>query len=69
MNALNEFNTTTTPMLERLLAIKQIVHYLHIQQSSTSTGDQQEYQRATNIIDKLTTEYGVQALHDAQELL
>ena len=67
MNALSEFNTITTPMLERHLAIKQLVHYLHIQRSSASTGDQQEYRRATDIIDKLTTEYGVQALHEAQE--
>ena len=66
MNALNAFNTITTPMLERLLAVKQIVHYLHIQKSSASTGDKIEYRRATDIIDKLTTEYGVEALRQAQ---
>lgn len=70
MNALNEFNTITTPMLERHLAIKQLIHYLHIQRSSTSTGDKQNYRRATDIIDQLTTEYGVEALRQAQaELL
>ena len=70
MNALNEFNTITTPMLERHLAIKQLIHYLHIQRSSASTGDKIEYRRATDIIDKLTTEYGVEALRQAQaELL
>lgn len=67
MNALNEFNTITTPMLERLLATKQLVHYLYIQQSSASTGDNQEYRRATDIIDQLTTEYGVEALRQAQD--
>lgn len=66
MNALNEFNTITTPMLERLLAIKQIEHYLHIQRSAASTGDQHEYRRATDIIDKLTTEYGFEALRQAK---
>ena len=66
MNTLSEFNTITTPMLERHLAIKQIEMYLHIQQSSASTGDQQEYRRATDIIDKLTTEYGVESLHQAK---
>lgn len=64
---MNEFNTITTPMLERHLAIKQLVHYLHIQQSSASTGDQQECRRATDIIDQLTTEYGVDALRQAKE--
>jgi hypothetical protein len=66
MNALNEFNSITTPMLERHLAIKQILHYLHIQQSSASTGDKVEYRRATDIIDKLTTEYGIEAFHEAR---
>lgn len=69
MNALNSFNTITTPMLERLLAIKQLVHYLHIQQSAASTGDQQEHRRATDIIDKLTTEYGIEALRQAKDEL
>lgn len=66
MNALNEFSTITTPMLERHLAIKQLVHYLYLQQSAVSTGDLQEYQRTTGSIDKLTVEYGVEALRQAQ---
>lgn len=66
MNALSGFNAITTPMLERHLAIKQLVHYLHIQKSSASTGDQQEYRRATDIIEKLVDEYGVQVLHQVQ---
>ena len=69
MSTLNDFNTITTPMLERLLAIKQLVHYLYLQQSAASTGDNQEYRRATDIIDKLTTEYGISALHEAQNEL
>lgn len=63
MNIVNFF---TTPMLERHLAIKQIEHYLHIKQSSASTGDKQECRRVTDIIDRLTTEYGVEALRQAQ---
>ena len=53
-------------MLERHLAIKQLVHFLYLQQSAASTGDLQEYQRTTDSIDQLTTEYGVSALHQAQ---
>ena len=60
-------DTFTTPMLERHLAIKQIGHYLCIKQSSAAIGDKQEYRRATDIIDSLTTEYGASALHEAQE--
>ncbi|WP_223457122.1 hypothetical protein [Pseudomonas sp. A-R-26] len=66
MNALSKFNTITTPMLERHLAIKQIQLYLHVQQSAINSGDQQEYRRAKDVIDKLVTEYGVSAFHVAQ---
>ncbi|MNC83235.1 hypothetical protein D3C75_1370820 [compost metagenome] len=70
MNTLNEFNSITTPMLERHLAIKQLMHYLHVQQSAINSGDQQECRRAKDVIDNLVTEYGIQALHEAQgELL
>jgi len=62
-------NNETTYDLERHIAIKQIQLYLHIQQSTTYFGDQQEYRRAKDIIDKLVTEYGVQVLHDAREQL
>lgn len=57
----------TTPILERHLAIKQIQHYQHLQQSAVSTGDKQELRRTTDIIDALSTEYGVLTLHEAQE--
>ena len=67
MSTLNSFNAITTPMLERLLAIKQLVHYLHLQHSAASTGDKQEYRRATDVIDQLTTEYGVEALRQAKD--
>jgi hypothetical protein len=66
MNTLNELNTITTPSLERHLAIKQMVHYLHVQQSAITTGDNQEYRRATDIIDKLTTEYSIEAYRQAK---
>lgn len=59
----------TTPILERHLAIKQIQHYQHLQQSAVSTGDKQELRRATNIIDKLSTEYGASLLHEARAQL
>jgi len=59
----------TTPMLERHLAVKQIQHYQHLQQSASSTGDKQEFRRATNIIDKLSTEYGASLLHEARAQL
>jgi hypothetical protein len=57
----------TTFDLDRLLAIKQMVHFMHLKQSAIETGDKEEFRRTTDIIDKLTTEYGVLALHDAQE--
>lgn len=55
-----------TPMLERHLAVKQIQHYQHLQQPALSISDKQEFRRATNIIDKLTTEYGASLLHEAR---
>ncbi|AZF11665.1 hypothetical protein C4J93_3475 [Pseudomonas sp. R2-37-08W] len=59
----------TTPMLERHLAVKQIQQYHHLQQSVLSTSDKQEFRRATNIIDKLSTEYGASLLHEARAQL
>jgi|GEM_PF-6528311 len=56
----------TTSILERHLAIKQIQHYLHLQQSAVSTGDKQEIRRTTDIIDTLSTEYGASLLHEAR---
>lgn len=60
-------NIVTTPMLERHLAVIQIKHYIHLQQSAIATDDKVEYRRTTDIIDHLTTECGVGALHEAQE--
>ena len=60
-------NIVTTPMLERHLAVAQIKHYLHLQQSAIEVGDQNECRRATVMLDRLVSEYGIQALHEAQE--
>ena len=65
MNELNEFSTITTPMLERHLAIKQLVHYLYLQQSAIAVGNHDEHRRATVHLDRLTTEYGLDALNQA----
>jgi len=64
MNRVNEF---TTPMLERHLAATQIKHYLHTQQHAIAVGDKVEVRRATDVIDRLTTEYGLSALLEIQE--
>ena len=69
MNTLNEFNTITTPMLERHLAVIQLRHYLACQQSAIDNGCINEFRRASNIIDKLTLEYGEAALFEAEDLL
>ena len=54
-----------TPLLERHLAVLQMKHYL----STIATGDHDEYCRATIQLEQLVNEYGVQALHEAQESL
>ncbi len=56
-----------TPLLERHLAVLQLRHYLSLQQSAIAIDDQVECRRTTDILDKLTTEFGIQALHEAQE--
>lgn len=58
-----------TPLLERHLAVLQVKHYLSLQHSAFAVGDKVEARRTTDIIDKLTAEYGVSALHEAQETL
>lgn len=60
-------NTETCFDLDRLLAIKQMVHFMHLKQSAIDTGDKAEFRRTTDIIDKMATEYGVLVLHEAQE--
>ena len=69
MSALNSFNTITTPMLERLLAIKQIKHYLHIQQSALDSDNVAEFRRSSRILDSLILEYGDAALYEAEDEL
>ncbi|MDR6918723.1 hypothetical protein J2X66_005626 [Pseudomonas sp. 3296] len=55
----------TTIDLDRHLAVKQMVHYLNLQQTARTIGDHHEYRRTTDIIDQLTTEHGMSVLHDA----
>lgn len=61
---MNSFNT---PMLERHLAVIQLKHYLHVQQSAIDNGCVEEFRRASNTIDKLTIEYGAGALYEAED--
>lgn len=55
----------TTIDLDRHLAIKQLKHFIHLKQSAIAAGNKVEVRRATDAIDKLTTEHGVSALHEA----
>jgi hypothetical protein len=60
----------TTIDLDRHLAVKQMVHHLHLKQSAVTIDDKREVRRTTDILDQLVTEYGVQALIEAEgELL
>lgn len=59
--------TMITPMLERHLAMLQMKHYLSLHQSAIATGDHNEMRRVTLMLDRLVSEYGTQALHEAQE--
>lgn len=56
-----------TTLLERHLAMLQMRHYLSLQQSAIAVGDKVEARSTTDIIDKLTAEYDVSALYEAQE--
>ncbi|WP_141248960.1 hypothetical protein [Pseudomonas ogarae] len=60
-------NISTTFDLDKHLAIQQMVHYLHLQQSAIAVGDHNEIRRATQQLDRLASEYGVQALNEAQD--
>lgn len=51
-----------SPLLERHLAVLQIKHYL----SAIASGDHDESRHASVQLDRLVTEYGIQALHEAQ---
>jgi hypothetical protein len=55
-----------TPLLERHLAVIQMKHYLTLQQSAIATDDHHECRRVTVMLDQLVSEYGIQALHQAQ---
>lgn len=59
----------STPLLERHLAVLQMKHYLSLQQSAIVTGDHNEHRRVAAMLDKLVSEYGVQALRQVQEEL
>ena len=64
---MNTVNEITTPMLERHLAVAQIKHYFHLQQSAIAVSDHRECRRVTIQLDRLVNEYGVSALIDAQD--
>ncbi|NWD86180.1 hypothetical protein [Pseudomonas sp. K5002] len=64
---MNTVNEITTPMLERHLAVAQIKHYFHLQQSAIAVSDHCECRRVTTQLDRLVNEYGVSALHEAME--
>ncbi|WP_095113774.1 hypothetical protein [Pseudomonas sp. Irchel 3H7] len=53
--------------ISKHLAIKQMVHFIHLKKSAIAVGDKVGVRRATDVIDRLTTEYGLSALHEAQE--
>lgn len=55
----------TTIDLDRHLAIKQMKHFIHLKLSAIAVGDKVAARRATDVIDKLTTEHGMSALHEA----
>ncbi|MNG07315.1 hypothetical protein D3C84_906100 [compost metagenome] len=49
------------------MAALQIKHSLYARQAAIDTANVEQANRATNNIDRLVKEYGVQALHQAQE--
>lgn len=58
-----------TPLLERHLAVLQLKHYLSLQHSAIALSDHSECRRATIHLDRLVNEFGIQALHEAQDQL
>lgn len=60
-------NIVTTPMLERHLAVAQIKHYFHLQQSAIAVSDHRECRRVTKHLDRLVNDYGVSALNEAKD--
>ncbi len=59
----------TTYDVDRALAAKQMVHYLHLKHSAVTIDDKREVRRTTDILDQLVTEHGIQALLEAEEEL
>lgn len=55
--------------ISKHLAIKQMVHFICLKQSAIAVGDEIESRRATDVMDRLATEYGLSALQEAQENL
>ncbi|WP_143515828.1 hypothetical protein [Pseudomonas sp. R37(2017)] len=55
-----------TPLLERHLAVLQMKHYLSLQQSAMAAGDENEVNRASQQLERLVNEYGIQALREAK---
>ncbi|MNC14734.1 hypothetical protein D3C75_625220 [compost metagenome] len=55
--------------LQHHAVVLQIKHYLQDHQAAIDTGNVEAANRVTNNINRLVNEYGVQALHQAQEEL
>ena len=55
----------TTFDLDRLLAVKQMVHFLSLQHSAQTNDDKQEVRRTTDILDQLVTQHNMSAFHEA----
>lgn len=67
MKFYNEFSNSH--LLDRQAAVLQIKQYLQDRQVAIDSANVEAASRATNSIERLVKEYGVQALHKAQELL
>lgn len=68
---MNKFNDEycNSHLLERHMAALQIKHYLYSRQAAIDTANVDAANRATNNIERLVSEYGVQVFHQAQEEL
>lgn len=65
MKFYNEFSNSH--LLERQAAVLQIKDYLQDRQAAIDTSNVEAAHRATNSIERLVNEYGVQVLRQAQE--
>lgn len=66
---MNRDEELTTYDVDRILAIKQMVHFMVIKQSAISMDNHQEIQRSTQELDRLVSSYGVNALIEAESEL